>query len=182
MLTIIASIIISVLILHFKMGCTTTADDVGDIIINDSIPQDVVDALRKKVTEALDIEKTIANTQGLRKAKSKGAWHHIVAKRSLRFNDAHLSRVILSKSGYYDPHALDKARVDDRDNLVYISTTLHWHLHTTEYHAYVLACLKAVFDPQKDGNANHGPVHTVLRTIAAQLTAMSKLFPDVVVG
>jgi hypothetical protein len=56
---------------------------------------------------------------------------------------------------------------------------LNASLHTYEYHAYVYASLKAVFNPKEDWKVNHTPVQAVLRTIAAQLAALGNLFPDV---
>lgn len=177
MLTIIASIIISALILHFKMGCTTTADDVGDIIINDSIPQEVTEAFREKIRKALEKSQEIVQRFGIRKAKSEKELHHIVAKKSLRFHDAHLSRVILSKSGYYKAFALDNADVDNPVNLVYIKTSLHRRLHSYEYHSYVYTTLNSVFDPLKTGDENKKPITKKLELLAAQLQALSELFP-----
>ena len=176
---IITSAIMSLMLVHFILGMSTTAGDIDDIIINTSISKETLDAFKEKISKALSKAKTIADTQGLPKARSKRELHHIVAKKSLRFNDAHLSRVILSKSGYFKLFALDNADVDNEDNLVYIKTSLHKRLHTYEYHAYVYASLKAVFNPKEDWKVNHTPVQAVLRTIAAQLEALGNLFPDV---
>lgn len=164
------------------MGLSTTADDVGSIIINDSIPQEVTEAFREKIRKALEKSREIVQKFGIWKAKSEKELHHIVAKKSLRFHDAHLSRVILSKFGYYKAFALDNADVDNPVNLVYIKTSLHRRLHSYEYHAYVYNMLNSVFDPLKTDDENKEPITKKLGIIAAQLQALSELFPDVMVA
>jgi RHS repeat-associated protein len=178
---IIVAAIISLIVVNYEMGISTTAEEVDRIIVNNSIPKDVTDAFRTKIAKSLDKAITISEKIGLRKGRSQRELHHIVAKKSLRFNDAHLSRVILSKSGYYDPTKLDNANVDDPNNLVYIKTSLHRRLHSYEYHAYVYANLNAVYKADKSVEENYTAVTGALRLLAAQLLSLSEMSPDVIV-
>ena len=178
---IIVAAIISLIVVNYEMGISTTAEEVDRIIVNNSIPKDVTDAFRTKIAKSLDKAITISEIIGLRKGRSQRELHHIVAKKSLRFNDAHLSRVILSKSGYYDPTKLDNANVDDPNNLVYIKTSLHRRLHSYEYHAYVYANLNAVYKADKSVEENYTAVTGALRLLAAQLLSLSEMSPDVIV-
>ena len=59
---------------------------------------------------------------------------------------------------------------------------LHRRLHSYEYHAYVYTTLNSVFDPLKTGDENKEPITKKLGIIAAQLQALSELFPDVMVA
>ena len=178
---IIGATIICFIATNYKVGISTTAEEVDGIVVNNSIPKEVTDAFRTKIAKSLDTAITISETRGLRKGRSQRELHHIVAKRSLRFYDAHLSRVILSKSGYYDPSKLDNANVDDPNNLVYIKTSLHRRLHSYEYHAYVYANLKAVYEADKSVEENYIAVTGALNLLAAQLLSLSEMSPDVIV-
>ena len=164
--------IIALAVIVFIMGYSTSTNDVGNLVLKKSLPQSVLDAINERIAKAIPLSEALP-----RKYKSDKELHHIVAKRSLRFNFAHLSRIILSKSGYRNITKLDQAEVDDPDNLMLIKTSMHKRLHTSEYHAYVYATLNSVYKETESVENNHIAVKSALITIKAQLRTWEISFP-----
>lgn len=161
------------------MICLTTGRlidnrDVGYIVIGTTVPEEVQErwneTLCRLTTAAMSIARTLNYTDRLE-------IHHIVARKSLRFDFAHQSRVILSKSGYYKRGALDNADVDHPDNLCPINYAMHRRLHTVQYHIFVYSYLNSVFDETRSELVNHVAVQGALDSIKELLWAQQDMFP-----
>ena len=168
---VIAAVVISGILNFGHLNVSTTGDIVVRKALPDSITWEDVQSIIKAKAKSITVAKEY---------KSDGEWHHIVARTDWR---AYPSRVILRNSGYISTNPITNfTNVDFGENLVYLRTAMHRHLHTTAYHRYVYSMLDAEYIKGASEQVNMHIIANVLKFIGKQLQSMQDAYPQILTG